>query len=688
MNPAIKAAAGLLFTLSAAINTARAAPDITIQSIPFDMATQEPYANISADGRYVSFKLQQRSSTTTPPTTIYIQDLVTGERVQANLTLTGAAAPANSNCNVPSMNATGRYVVFSCVASYMGATTTGGGGNFVYDRQSNSTQLIPDTGDDWAGTAGSVGAGIGADGRFVAFRTTTGQNINKIYVRDLVNKTTSSTNAQSVQTGNSRLSISNDGRYIAYTGRVTGATGLNVSVYDRVTGVTDAADVRLDGTRSTANVTEVTMSDDGMVVAFVSNDKALAATTPLSTNSGVYVRDRKSKKTEMISNLANATVTYAGVSGNGRYVGYVQAALMYVYDRTTKITRKVVQSAVQAYGPPRFSTDGRYVVFTGYDVRGNQSVTIADLGVAPGVTLSANQLTLTEGGNAGTYNMALTQAPDADVKIKAATGTQLSLARGELTFTPADWSTPQVISVQAVADGFTEGKHTATIVHTVTSADPAYTGVQAADVTATISDGIVPTIIIPATTWTRTDMPLKGTAAPGSTVLLTAVNRSTGWLFAVSTVADAQGDWSYTLGGYNDGVIDLDVGADGVKSVVRTVTVSLTVVAPAPTFTDVTGYIRTLAASMAYNRATGKYVGNFVLTNTGSIPLSGPLQLQFDNLTAGITLSNATGSHAGAPYITVPAGLAPDESVTIPLVFDNPARGAIGYDAKIYSGTF
>lgn len=685
MNSAIKAVAGLLFTINMALIPAHAAPDIVLQTIPFNISANETYANISSDGRYVSYKLQQWSSSTTLPATIYVQDLVTGQRVQANLTLAGAAPSNLANCNSPSMNASGRYVVFNCVASYMGGVTTGGSAYFVFDRETNATQMIPDTGDDRPSNHGS---GISADGRYVAFRTMSGQGGYKIFVRDLVNKTTSTTNALSLNASSARLSVSKDGRYIAYVGRATTSDPIGVWIYDRQTGVTEAVDVRLDGSRSNIGTAEVTMSDDGMVLAFISTDKALAATTPLSTYSGLYVRDRKTGKTEMVSNLASAPVTYAGVSGNGRYVAYVQATIMYVYDRETKLTRKIVQSTVQAYGPPRFSTDGRYVVFTYYAGNGLQGITIADLGVAPGVTLSTNTLALTEGGIAGTYSMSLTQAPDADVKIGAGTSAQLSLARSELTFTPSNWSSPQVISVQAVADGTTEGKHTATIVHTVSSADPGYSVVQPADVIVTITDGITPTIVTPGTSWTHSDMPLTGTAAPGATVLLTASNRSTGWLSAVSTVADAQGNWSYTLTGYTDGVIDLDAQADGVKSIVRTVTVTLTVTPPAPTYIDVTGYIRTTALSLAYNRSTGKYVGNFMLTNTGSIPLAGPLHLQFDALTAGVRLDNATASHDGSPYISVPAGLEPDASVTIPLVFDNPARVGIGYSAKIFSGTF
>ncbi|MYM26710.1 hypothetical protein GTP58_00065 [Duganella sp. CY15W] len=679
MSSASKAAAGLLFTFSAAMAQVHAAPDIVIQSIPFDLVAQEPYANISADGRYVSFKLQQRRDPAFYPVNEYIQDMRTGQRVQANLTLTGDPAPTNAACNYPSMNATGRYLVFTCVASYMGGKTAGGSANFVYDKETNTTQMIPDTGDD---RPGNNGTGISADGRFVAFRTTTAQNVAKIYVRDMVNKITSSTNAQGVQLSTSRVSISGDGRYIGYAGRNIGGTFFNISVYDRVTGTTEPIDVRMDGSRSTINTSDVSMSDDGMIFVFVSTDKALSPTPPMNNNAGAYVRDRKTGKTEMVSYI-NGTVQYAAVSGNGRYVGYVQAGIMYVYDRFTKLTRKIVQTSMQVFGPPSFSADGRYVVFTVTDVRGMQSITIADLGIAPGVTLSTNQLTLTEGGNAGTYSVSLNQAPNADVKIKATTNAQLSLVRSELTFTPANWSSPQIFSVQAVADGITEGKHSATIAHTVASADPGYAVVQPADVTVAISDGIIPTIVIPSTNWGRADMPLNGTAAPGSTVLLTAANRSTGWLSSVSTVADAQGKWSYTLTGYTDGVIDLDAQADGIKSVVHTINVNL-----APTYIDVSGYIRTTGYGLAYNRATGKYVGNIVLANTGSISLAGPLHLQFNNLTAGIILSNATGSHNGSPYITVQGALEPDGTVTIPLVFDNPGKTPINYDNKIYSGIF
>ena len=577
MKRAIKAAAGLLFSVGMVARSAYAVPDITTQTIPFNFYAQDAYATLSADGRYVAFKIEQRGSGSYPKK-IYVQDLVTGERIQANIRLDGKP-DTGASCDIPAMSANGRYVVFGCRAADMGGTTLGGGAYFVYDKQTNSTQMIPDLGDDRA--APGHGAGISADGRYIAFRTQTPSGVYKIYVRDMVNKTTSALNAaQSVTAppGGTRLSISADGRYIAYVGKATlTSTTVNASVYDRQTGVTEAVDVHPDGSRTTANVSQLTMSDDGSIVAFSIVDPAMAATAPVTGMTGAYVRDRKAGKTELASasTLAQHAIS-TGTSGNGRYVAYMQGTSTYVYDRQTKLSRKIVVPNLFAYGPPRLSTNGRYVAFTTVNSAGNmQSLTVADMGVEAGVNLSATTLTLTEGGNAGTYSMVLTRAPDADVKIALGTNAQLSLARSELTFTADNWSTPQLVSAQAVADGITEGQHSATITHAVTSGDPYYAVVKPASVTANISDGITPTIVIPGAIWHQSDLPLTGTAAPGATILLTAVNRTTGWTAAVSTVADAQGNWGYTLTGFTDGVVDLDAQADGLKSAVQSVTIAL-----------------------------------------------------------------------------------------------------------------
>ena len=56
-------------------------------------------------------------------------------------------------------------------------------------------------------------------------------------------------------------------------------------------------------------------------------------------------------------------------------------------------------------------------------------------------------------------------------------------------------------------------------------------------------------------------------------------------------------------------------------------------------------------------------------------------------LTAGVSLDAASGTHNGAPYLTLPAGLAPGASVTLTTTFSNPSKSAIGYTPKLLSGT-
>lgn len=425
-----------------------------------------------------------------------------------------------------------------------------------------------------------------------------------------------------------------------------------------------------------------------MITIFTSSEPALV-NPPAPGRVAVFLRNRNTGTTEMISNRPIAVNYIASISGNGRYVAYVAAGEIFVYDRVTKLTRRVVSSSAVVGVYLTMSADGRYVAFTATSGN-NRYFGIADMGVAPGVTLSSTYLTLAEGGDPATYSAVLMQRPDTDVNLNVGANSQLSFARDKLTFTSTNWNVPQLVSVRAVQDAVKQGKRTTNIVHTITSSDPDYAATDVANVLVTIDDGVAPTISVPGLTWGLPDMPVTGTAAPGATVILSAFNRTTGWMSGVSTVADAQGKWSYTLTGFTDGQVEIDATADGLKTAVQTVTVKLATTTqppqPQPTYTDVTGYIRYTAYGLTYVRSTGKYAGDFVITNTGSIKLTGPLHLVLSGLTPGVTLINATGTIAGAPSITVAGDLEPDGSITIPLLVDNPNKVGVGYAAKIYSG--
>ena len=107
-----------------------------------------------------------------------------------------------------------------------------------------------------------------------------------------------------------------------------------------------------------------------------------------------------------------------------------------------------------------------------------------------------------------------------------------------------------------------------------------------------------------------------------------------------------------------------------------------------PSFTDVSASVKVAQSGLTMNRATLKYTGKITFTNTGSTPLAGPLQFVLQGLTDGVSLDAADGSFNGAPYVTLPDALAPGASVTLTTTFSNPAKKAIGYTPKLFSGTF
>jgi hypothetical protein len=104
---------------------------------------------------------------------------------------------------------------------------------------------------------------------------------------------------------------------------------------------------------------------------------------------------------------------------------------------------------------------------------------------------------------------------------------------------------------------------------------------------------------------------------------------------------------------------------------------------------DATGAVSITRSGLALNRFTSKYTGTVTIANRGAATVTGPLQLRFDGLTAGVALDNKTGDKDGAPYITLPQlDLAPGQSVSVTTTFSNPSKGTIGYTPKLISAKY
>jgi hypothetical protein len=135
------------------------------------------------------------------------------------------------------------------------------------------------------------------------------------------------------------------------------------------------------------------------------------------------------------------------------------------------------------------SSDSRYGAMAPAPV----AVQVADDDTAD-VVVSPATLSLAEAGaTSGTYTIRLASQPTANVTVGLAGDAQVGVAPApSLVFTPATWSTPQVVTVTAVDDPDVEAAtHTGTVTHAVTSTDPSYATMTVAAKLASITDNDV-----------------------------------------------------------------------------------------------------------------------------------------------------------------------------------------------------
>ncbi len=150
-------------------------------------------------------------------------------------------------------------------------------------------------------------------------------------------------------------------------------------------------------------------------------------------------------------------------------------------------------------GPQAITTDWRLsTVDDAQNGRASSGGDIASPGHyntgAPAVLIVESRGTtqLVEGGATDTYTVALRSAPNADVTITIDGGSQVAIGGPTtLTFTPANWSVAQTVTVTAIDDTAVEGTHTGAVTHTVASGDPAYNGIAVRAVVASIDDNDV-----------------------------------------------------------------------------------------------------------------------------------------------------------------------------------------------------
>ena len=412
----------------------------------------------SASGRFVVFtSLAGDIVMGTIGRQVYVRDRQTGttELISAD----AAGKYGNGSSTGGNISDDGRYVVFESASSSLVAGDTNGCWDvFVRDRWAGTTRRVSTT---TANAQVSCATGqyadqarISGNGRVVVFASNqpgfvTGDTNSStdVFAKDLVTGavtrvSVSGAGAQgTVATGQfahpAGLSLSGDGRYVAFAsqlnGLVAGDTDAlpNLFVRDRTAGTTEAVDAGAGGARPNGTGgARPELSADGRYVAFVSDAGNLLSAGASIGTTAVFVRDRQGASTELVDVDADGRATPLGnstrpsISADGRYVAFASGDRnlvaddtnggtdMFVRDRTGGTTTRV---SVDPYGIEAASSgnvvegiglsgDGRVVAFGSRaalvpaDTNGNWDVYARTLATAtPAAPASPGLVTATRG---------------------------------------------------------------------------------------------------------------------------------------------------------------------------------------------------------------------------------------------------------------------------------------------------
>ena len=359
--------------------------------------------SISGDGSLIAFASSSTNFVTgVNGTQIYVHNRQTNQiEVVSRDNDASAINEGGGASSNPSMSADGRFVAFVSLSSNLVASVSGQQ-IYVRDRQTGQTTVVSKSSAGIVGGGTSSAPAISADGRYVAFVSTSwnlvgGVNGTQVYLHDrelglttLISKDNSGTPVHG-DGASSSPTISSNGRFVAFASLSTnlGAAGGNQQIYihDRLTGVNGTTSLVSKDSVPTAgngNSSAPSVSGDGRFVAFVSG-----ATNIVNGFSGqqVYVHDRNTVANSLISrdnsgapNAGDQNSSAPSISSDGRYVAFTSSATnlmagvsgqqIYLHDRngltTSLASRDNAGSLVEGNGPSDSASingNGGFVAF-------------------------------------------------------------------------------------------------------------------------------------------------------------------------------------------------------------------------------------------------------------------------------------------------------------------------------------
>lgn len=265
--------------------------------------------DISSNGRFVAFTANYKLDASTTASDVFVRDMTTGETELVSRASGVDGDIGDSDSNNVRLSSDGRYAVFVSWSTNLTGDATGNGpGVFLRDLQNHTTTLVAtnDTND-----VGDVS--VSTDGRYVAYLPDVG-GFSNVNVRDRLSATTIIANREDGVDGartlalNTASKLSDDGRYIVFTGQLPGGSGVFRRDIQMGATVRVNRQTGVDGAPfNSILVNEPALSGDGRYAAF---------SVPGLNFSGlmqVYRRDVANGTTEMVSRASGAN----GDKGNG-----------------------------------------------------------------------------------------------------------------------------------------------------------------------------------------------------------------------------------------------------------------------------------------------------------------------------------------------------------------------------------
>jgi Tol biopolymer transport system component len=350
-----------------------------------------PYLAISGNGRYVAFA--SNGANLVPGDTnlaydVFVHDMATATTTRVDVSASGGQL-AQGVADGLSMSADGRYVAYtSAAADVVTGDTNGVNDVFVRDLKTARTQRasVSSAGAQGDGASDS-GTSLSPTGRYVVFgsdaTTLVAGDTNQqrdVFLRDLQKHTTELISVRPDGSevlplgGNSSASygpgsaVSSDGRYVLFNSNANSlvpnddnGNSSDWFLRDRATHRTERINVASDGTdRQTSSAGEASITPDGRFVVFrsqedlVADDRGTCAdggVGPPSPDTDVYVHDRRTGATDLISRSTSGAHAYSGptdtiqgcqssvpgsISDDGRRVAFVSSATNLVKGDTNK----------------------------------------------------------------------------------------------------------------------------------------------------------------------------------------------------------------------------------------------------------------------------------------------------------------------------------------------------------------